>query len=261
MGNDSKPVGCRKGGVSWRSPLVAEIGDVGGVLGEGGGEAGVAGAIADEVEVARSGGMKHGPEGGEAGIGDGAGGKAGVAVGVIGGVGFEVRGIDGATVAAIEQGGVDDGGIGLEGHALREAILKDAGDEWPLGALRDLFFDDGGKGDGAEGVRAETEAGGALAEALDHDGEHGGGRGVAREAVGIRVEEALERGGVAARDEIGDEGGVAALGGEDVPGRAEAGGLRGVGDVEDVEAFGDDEGAGVDVAADDAVVDVEGEAG
>ena len=42
---------------------------------------------------------------------------------------------------------------------------------------------------------------------------------------------------------------LAALGGEEVGAGGEAGGLDGLGDVEDVVALGDGEGYGVDVAA------------
>src|SRR5437899_2756426 len=89
--------------------------DLLGVLPEIDGEAGVAGGVADEVEVVGLGGVKGSAEGGEAGVGDGAGGEAGVFVGVVGRGGLEVGGVEGAAPAAVEQGGVDDGGVGGEG--------------------------------------------------------------------------------------------------------------------------------------------------
>ena len=54
---------------------------------------------------------------------------------------------------------------------------------------------------------------------------------------------------------------LAALGGEEVVALAEAGGLDRLGDVEDVVALGDGEGDGVDVAADEAGVDLGGGGG
>ncbi len=47
-----------------------------------------------------------------------------------------------------------------------------------------------------------------------------------------------------------------AFGGEEGVAGAEAGVLDGLGDVEDVEAFGDGEGSGVDFAVEDVVVHV-----
>ncbi len=51
---------------------------------------------------------------------------------------------------------------------------------------------------------------------------------------------------------LGDELGVLAFGGEEGVARAESGCLDRLGDVEDVVALGDGEGAGVDVAAEQA---------
>ena len=228
------------------------------VLLETDGEAGVSGGVADEVEVVGLGGVQGCAEGGYAGVGDGARGEAGVFVGVVGRGGLEVGGVDGAAPAVVEQGGVDDGGVGGEGHGPGEAVGEDAGDEGAFGLLAYLFFDERGHGDGAgHGGVVDAELGGGLAEAADHGGEDLEGRGVAGEAVGVGEEVAFERFGVGAwGEEIGDEFDVLALGGEEGFAFGEAGGFDCGGDVEDVEALGDGEGLGVDVAADEAVVDL-----
>ena len=101
--------------------------------------------------------------------------------------------------------------------------------------------------------------GGDLAEALDHGGGDVVRRGVAVEAVGVGEEVAFERRGVGA--EVGDEGCLGALGGEEGIVRAEAGGFDGLGDVEDVVALGDGDGEGIDIAAGDAGVDLGGGGG
>jgi len=93
-----------------------------------------------------------------------------------------------------------------------------------------------------------------LTEAADHGGEHLFGRGVAGEVVGVGEEIAFERGGVRAIG--GDELGVLALGGEEFFSWGEAGGFDCLRDVEDVEAFGDGDGDGVDVALEQAGVDL-----
>ena len=70
-------------------------------------------------------------------------------VGVVGGVRVELALVDDAGPGAVEQRGVDDGGVGLEGHAGAEAVFKDAGDEGALGGDADLALDEGGHGDDA----------------------------------------------------------------------------------------------------------------
>ncbi len=119
------------------------------VLLETDGEPGVAGGVADEVEVVGLGGVQGCTEGGYSGVGDGAGRQAGVLVGVVGRGGLEVGGVDGAAPAVVEQGGVDDGGVSGEGYRPGEAVGEDAGDEWAFGLLAYLFFDQRGHGDGA----------------------------------------------------------------------------------------------------------------
>ncbi len=177
---------------------------------------------------------------------------------------MEVGGEDGSAKPAFEEGGVDDGGIGLEGHAGAEAVFEDAGDEGALVGLGDFFFDEGGEGNGTPegGTGREVEEGGLLAETTNHDAEDGGRGAVLGEAVGVWEEEALEGGGMhGGRNEVGDEGGVAFFSGEDVWRGGEAGGFDSVGDVEDIEAFGNDDGVEKDVAADEAAVDFQGGGG
>ena len=232
--------------------------DLLGVLLEIDGEAGVAGGVADKVEVVGLGGMKGGAEGGYAGVGDRTRGQARVFVGVVGRGGLEVGGVDGAAPAVVQQSGVDHSRIGGQGHGPGEAVGEDTGYEGAFGLLADLLLDDRGHGHGWDDVGAvEAELRGGLAEAVDHGGEHLERGGVAGEAVGVGEEVAFERLGVGAgREEVGDEFGVLALGGEEGVAFGEPGGFDGGGDVEDVEALGDGEGLGVDVAADEAVVDL-----
>ena len=69
------------------------------------GEAGVTGRIADEIKVIGLGGMESSPEGGDAGVADGPRRQAGVFVGVVGRGRLEVRGVDGAAPAVVQQRG------------------------------------------------------------------------------------------------------------------------------------------------------------
>ena len=82
-------------------------------------------------------------------------------VGVVGGRGLQVGGVDGAAPSVVEQGGVDDGGVGGERHGTGEAVDEDSGDERAFGVLADLFFDQRGHDDGAGMVLSvEAELGG-----------------------------------------------------------------------------------------------------
>ncbi len=126
-----------------------------------------------------------------------------------------------------------------------------------------LFFDERGHDDGSGHAGAvEAELSACLAEAVDHGGEDLERGGVAGEAVGVGEEIAFERAGVGVWwQEAGEEFGVLAFGGEEDVAAGEAGGFGGGGDVEDVVALGDGEGLGVDVAAEEAVVDLAGRGG
>src|SRR5665213_1958531 len=106
---------------------------------------------------------------------------------------------------------------------------------------------------------ADAELRGYRAEAADHGGEDLLRRDVVGEAVGVREEVAFERGGVGR--EVVDEGGVVALGGEKFIARGETGLVDGIGDVKDVDALGDGDGDGVDIASHDAGVDLGGGSG
>ena len=178
-----------------------------------------------------------------------------MAVGIVGRGVLQVRGVDGAAIEVVKERGIDDAGIGGERHVLREAVDKDSGNERAFGVLGDLFFDQGGEYDRSREVGGgKVELGGGLAEALDHGGKDLGGRGVAGEAVGVREEVALERG--RAGGEVGDEAGLGVGGGKQAAAGGETGGFDGLGDVEKVVALGDGEGDSVDVAANDAGVDL-----
>src|ERR1035441_4132419 len=113
-----------------------------GVLLEGSGKAAVALGVGDGIEGAGGGGGEGSLERGDPGVADGARRQAGLAVGVVGRVGLEVGGVDGAAITAIEQSCVDDAGICRERHALGEAVGEDAGDERALGVLIDLLLDE-----------------------------------------------------------------------------------------------------------------------
>ena len=174
------------------------------------------GGVADEVEVVGAGWAHGGSEGGEAGIGDGPGGQAGVFVSVIGRWRLEVGGVDGAAPAIVEQGGVDDGGVGGQGDALGEAVDEDACYQGALRVLANLFFNERGHDDGMGNVVVEAELGGCLAEAAHHGGEDLERCGVAGELIGVGEEIAFERyGGRSVGGEGRDELGVLALGGEE----------------------------------------------
>ena len=154
---------------------------------------------------------------------------------------MEVGGVDGTAPAVVQQGGIDHGGVGRKGHGSGEAIEEDAGHERTLGVLGDLLLDDGGHSDGGGHVGAvEAELGADLSEAVDHGGKYLERGGVAGEAVGVGEEIAFERVGAGAGgEEVGDELGVLALGGEEGVTFGEAGGLGCGGDVEDVIALGE----------------------
>src|ERR1700761_8711545 len=104
-------------------------------------EAGVTGGIADKVQVVGLGWVHRGAEGSYARIGDRSGGETGVLVGVVGRGELEVRGVDGAAPAVVEEGGVDHGWVGCEWHGFGEAVDEDSSYEGALGVLTDLFFD------------------------------------------------------------------------------------------------------------------------
>src|SRR5450631_2350338 len=82
------------------------------VGGDIGGKLMAAGAIGARHEIERIaiGGGERGADGGEAGVGDGAGRQASVAVSVVGMIAIEIAAMDDAMEALLEQGGVDSGG-------------------------------------------------------------------------------------------------------------------------------------------------------
>lgn len=174
--------------------------DLLGVLLEIDRETGVAGGIADKVKVVGLGGVHRGAQGCQAGVGDWPGRRAGVFVGVVGRGRLQVRGVDGAAPAVVEQGGVNDGWVGGQGHGFSEAVDEDPGYEGPLGVLTYLFFNEGGQDDGLGHVGlADTELRALLAEAVNHRGEDLKRCGVAGEAVGVGKEVAFEGFGVGVR--------------------------------------------------------------
>ena len=89
--------------------------------------------------------------------------------------------------------------------------------------------------------------------------DHGGGHFVhghhAAEFVGVGKEIAFER--RRAGSDVGDERGVGLRDFQKILGGAEAGGFDGAGDVEHGEAFGNDHGVEIDVAAAEALLNVD----
>ena len=224
------------------------------MLGKSSGEASVAVGVADKVE---EGGLCRGdgsPEGGDAGATDGTGRKAGVLVGIVGRGRVEVGAVDGAAITSLEQGGVDDGGVGFKRHLAGETVDKDAGDQGTLFLDAHFLFNEGGKGHDAGDicitVWVEAKLRGGLSEAPDHGRQHLGRRGMAGEAVGGRKEEPFKGGGVGGN--VGDESGVLAGGSEEGVVRAQTGRFGGMGDVEEVVALGQGEGQGKGVAVTEA---------
>ena len=106
---------------------------------------------------------------------------------------------------------------------------------------------------------ATAELRGRVPETVHHGGEHLVGRVVVRESVGVGEEVALERGGVGRK--VGDQGGLGALGGEEGVAGAETCLLGCPRNVEDVVALRHGETHGIDVAAQDAGVDLGGRGG
>ena len=98
--------------------------DLLGMLLEVGGEAAVAGGIADEIEVVGLGRVKGSPQGGDSGVADGPGRQAGVVVGVVRRGRLQVGGVDGAAPAVFQQRGVDDGGSVASGMPLASRLTK-----------------------------------------------------------------------------------------------------------------------------------------
>src|SRR5260370_4519622 len=109
------------------------------VLFETSGKAAVTGCITHKIKVIGLCRGDCGLESRHSGVADGAGGQTGVAVGVVGGWGLEVRGVDGAAPAVVEQGRGDHGGIGGERYSLAKPVDEDSGYEGAVGGLAYLF--------------------------------------------------------------------------------------------------------------------------
>ena len=94
-----------------------------------------------------------------------------------------------------------------------------------------------------------------LAELFDHGRGHLVHGHHAGEFVGIGEKISFER--VRAGSDVGDQGGVGLRDFQEVAGGTEARGLDGAGDIEHGEALGDDHGVEVDIAAAEALLNVE----
>ena len=112
------------------------------------GEDMAAGAIGDEIKLARARGIGHRLERGPAGIGDRTRRQAIDLIGIIG-----RRLVDlGARQRPAERplsadDAIDNRRIGLQPHMFAQPVDKDAGDARPLVGLAGLLFDDGGQRD------------------------------------------------------------------------------------------------------------------
>jgi len=211
------------------------------------------GSGGNEVEVARLGRGESGAERAQAGIGDGSGGKAGVEIGVVRGVSGEIAAVDDTLPAAGEDEAIDDGGVGFKGHLPGEAVGKDAGDKGAVGIDGGFALDERGESDGAVEILLEVDEGGGLPEPAHHGRDDLRGCGGVRKTVGVREQVSLQ--GLGAGVDVGDEGGLAASGVEEVLAGGEVGLLDARGDVVDVGALGNDDGAGEYITMDDAAVD------
>ncbi len=103
--------------------------------------------VGDEVHVVGLRGVQGGLERGDSGVADRARRKAGVGVGVVGGVRVQLALVNDAGPGAVQQRGINHGGVGLQRHAGPQAVLEDAGDDGPLGRHMDLALDERGHGD------------------------------------------------------------------------------------------------------------------
>lgn len=222
------------------------------VCGGVGREAMPAGAVGprDEKQVVGGGRMESGGESGGSGVRDGSGGEADGFVGIVGVVAIEVGSIDCAAPVAEEESGINGSGVGIELHTDGEALGVDSGDEGAFGGDGRFLLDEGGEDDGGENGLRGFKRGPFAAELGDHESAEGLGGGYTGEAVGGGEEEALERGG--GGGEVLDQLGILS--------RFEESGLcdealfaNGLGDVEEVVAFGDAEFVEVDIAAGQAV--------
>ena len=101
--------------------------------------------------------MGGGLEGGFAGQGDGGGGQAVAGVGVVGGVALEVGAADAAVIGAAHA--VNHGGVGLQAHALVEAVDEYGGHVGAVFFVGGFFFDDAGHGEQLVGVLIRQIAG------------------------------------------------------------------------------------------------------
>src|SRR5271170_6749543 len=93
------------------------------VLFQGAGETVVSGSVGYEVEEVCGFWMHGGFEGAFSWIADGAGGQAGETIGVIGRVYGQVGMMEASLVGTGQQLRVNDTGIGIERHVLREAVV------------------------------------------------------------------------------------------------------------------------------------------
>jgi len=213
--------------------------DLLGVLLQCGGKTAVASGVADEVEEVGVGGRDGRAQSCEARVADRAWWQPGVPVSVVGRGGLQVRGMDDASPAAVEQRRVDDRGVGGKGHALGKAIDENPCDERPLRILANLFFDQRRHRDGSRDVAGHAQRCGGLAEAVDHSSEHLHRCCVAGEVVSVWKEVAFEGGGMLTgggpwRDQLG----VLTRGGEEGSARTETGGLDSLRDVEELKPSG-----------------------
>lgn len=86
------------------------------------------------------------------GLAIGPGGSPGTGVGVVGVHTLQIGTIDGPAPDALQHGGVDGGGVGIQLHSLLQAVVVDARYDWPFLAHAGLLFHQGGQCDGCQNI-------------------------------------------------------------------------------------------------------------
>ena len=194
-----------------------------------------------EVEEVHGCGGQHGGKRRAPGAGDRPRGQPADDVGV---VGVRRRQVAAADVAVERVHAVDDGGVGLQGHAETQPVQENGSHEGPLLGRRGLALDDARERDRRQRrERRRRGAGGELAPDLlelpVHRADHV--RRVCRQlqGIGLGEEESLRAG--AGDRQLGEQGAVAG-GREKVVARADARCRQPVGNLLDAPALGDGDG-------------------
>src|SRR5437868_10963689 len=135
---------------------------------QGTGKTVVAIAIRHKVVEVRNGGMHGCFQRTAAWIPNRTGRQTDVPVGVIGRVDLHVRMMQSTAVSAIQQFGIDNAGVGIQAHVLRQTVVIDTGYHWTLFGHSCFLLDNRCHCYEAVHVSAEPETGGFLSKALHH---------------------------------------------------------------------------------------------